>query len=49
LLVPVVGIVAAGLVQGEVPGVTELVGGAIMLAGSAAAVLQWRRTSPQQL
>lgn len=43
LLVPVVGIVAAWLVQGEVPSVTEFVGGAIMLAGLAAAVLQPRR------
>lgn len=46
LLVPVVGIVAAWLVQGEVPGVTELVGGAVMLAGLAAAVLQWRNRKP---
>jgi len=43
LLVPVVGIMAAWLVQGEVPGVTELVGGAVMLAGLAAAVVQWHR------
>lgn len=43
LLVPVVGILAAWLVQGEVPALTEFVGGAIMLAGLAAAVLQPRR------
>ena len=43
LLVPVVGIVAAWLVQGEVPATTEFIGGAIMLAGLAAAVLQPRR------
>ncbi len=43
LLVPVVGIVAAWLVQGEVPASTEFIGGAIMLAGLAAAVLQPRR------
>ncbi len=39
LLVPVVGILAAWLVQGEVPATTEFIGGAIMLAGLAAAVL----------
>jgi O-acetylserine/cysteine efflux transporter len=43
LLVPVVGILAAWLVQGEVPAPTEFIGGAIMLAGLAAAVLQPRR------
>ncbi|WP_439563632.1 EamA family transporter [Microcella sp.] len=43
LLVPVVGILAAWLVQGEVPTATEFIGGAIMLAGLAAAVLQPRR------
>lgn len=43
LLVPVVGILAAWLVQGEVPASTEFIGGAIMLAGLAAAVLQPRR------
>lgn len=43
LLVPVVGILAAWLVQGEVPAATEFIGGAIMLAGLAAAVLQLRR------
>ena len=46
LLVPVVGILTAWLVQGEQPTVTELVGGSIMLAGLAAAVVQpWRRRS----
>lgn len=40
LLVPVVGILAAWFVQGEVPSATELIGGAIMLAGLAAAVVQ---------
>ena len=40
LLVPVVGILVAWLVQGEVPTVTEFVGGVIMLGGLAAAVLQ---------
>jgi len=45
LLVPVVGIIAAWVVQGEVPGVIELLGGAVMLAGLAAAVVQWRRAS----
>lgn len=49
LLVPVVGIVVAWLVQGEVPGIVELIGGAIMLAGLAAAVVQWRRASPHEL
>ena len=43
LLVPVVGILTAWLVQGEVPAITEFIGGAIMLAGLAAAVLQPRR------
>jgi O-acetylserine/cysteine efflux transporter len=44
LLVPVVGILAAWAVQGELPTATELLGGAIMLAGLAAAVVQrWRR------
>ena len=43
LLVPVVGILTAWLVQGEVPTTAEFIGGAIMLAGLAAAVLQPRR------
>ena len=42
LLVPVVGIITAWIVQHEQPSGTELVGGAIMLAGLAAAVVQWR-------
>lgn len=42
LLVPVLGIVAAWLVQGEAPAVTELIGGAIMLAGLAGAVIRRR-------
>jgi len=46
LLVPVVGILAAWLVQGEQPVVTEWAGGAIMLAGLAAAVLQRGRRTP---
>lgn len=46
LLVPVVGILTAWLVQGEVPAVAELVGGAVMLAGLAAAVLRPRRAAP---
>jgi len=45
LLVPVVGILTAWLVQGEVPAVAELVGGAVMLAGLAAAVLRPRRAA----
>ena len=43
LLVPVVGIVTAWLVQGEVPTVAEFIGGAIMLGGLAAAIVQPRR------
>ncbi len=43
LLVPIIGLLAAWLVQGEVPTVLELVGGVIMLAGIAAAVLAPRR------
>lgn len=49
LLVPVVGILTAWLVQAEVPSVTEFVGGAIMLTGLAAAVLQPRRRAPSGL
>jgi len=45
LLVPVVGILAAWLAQGEQPSVPEIIGGAIMLAGLAAAVIGWRRAS----
>ncbi|MCU1546688.1 MAG: EamA family transporter [Homoserinimonas sp.] len=40
LLIPVIGIIAAWMAQGEEPTTTEVVGGAIMLAGLAAAVLQ---------
>jgi len=44
LLVPVVGILAAWLAQGELPTVMELIGGVIMLGGLAAAVVQnWGR------
>lgn len=44
LLVPVVGILAAWLVQGELPTLMELIGGVIMLGGLAAAVVQnWGR------
>ena len=43
LLVPVIGIFAAWVVQSEVPTVTEIVGGTIMLAGLATAVVQWSR------
>lgn len=39
LLVPVVGIAAAWVVQHEQPSATDLVGGAVMLAGLAAAVI----------
>lgn len=42
LLIPVVGILAAWLVQGENPTVTELIGGTIMLVGLAAAVMTKR-------
>jgi len=43
LLVPVVGIIAAWLVVGEEPTLTELLGGAVMLAGLAIAVVVWGR------
>ncbi|GAA3520494.1 O-acetylserine/cysteine exporter [Aeromicrobium panaciterrae] len=47
LLVPVVGILAAWLVQDEVPTVLELVGGAVMLLGVATAtVTRTRRAEP---
>jgi O-acetylserine/cysteine efflux transporter len=49
LLVPVVGIGVAWLVQDEVPTVLELVGGAVMLAGVAAATLGGRRTRPRAM
>jgi O-acetylserine/cysteine efflux transporter len=43
LLVPVVGILVAWAVAHETPTVTELVGGAVMLAGLAIAVVVWGR------
>lgn len=43
LLVPIVGIATAWIVQDEVPSVLELVGGAVMLAGVAAATVNRRR------
>ena len=46
LLVPVIGILAAWAVQGEVPATTELIGGAIMLGGLAAAVITRRGPVP---
>ena len=43
LLVPIVGIATAWIVQDEVPSALELVGGAVMLAGVAAATVnRWR-------
>jgi O-acetylserine/cysteine efflux transporter len=49
LLVPVIGIAAAWLVQGEVPTFSEILGGAVMLAGLATAVIRWERRSPVSL
>lgn len=46
LLVPVIGILAAWAVFGERPAGSELVGGAIMLGGLAAAVLTRRPRAP---
>jgi O-acetylserine/cysteine efflux transporter len=46
LLVPVLGIVAAWVVQGEQPTASQLAGGAIMLAGLAAAVVRRRPARP---
>jgi O-acetylserine/cysteine efflux transporter len=46
LLVPVVGIAAAWIVQGEGPDAVELAGGAVMLAGVAAATVRTRRPAP---
>lgn len=40
LLIPIIGILTAWLVQGEVPSGTQLVGGSVMLAGLDAAVIQ---------
>jgi O-acetylserine/cysteine efflux transporter len=45
LLVPVVGIAASWIVQGEAPDAVELIGGAIMLIGVGAAVLRTRRAA----
>jgi O-acetylserine/cysteine efflux transporter len=45
LLIPVIGILTAWLVQGEVPVGTEIVGGAVMLTGLAVAVV---RLPPRQ-
>lgn len=45
LLVPVVGIVAAWLVQGEVPSPLELAGGAVMMVGVALATVRLGRRS----
>ena len=42
LLVPVVGIATAWIVQDEVPSILELAGGAVMLAGVAAATISRR-------
>ena len=46
LLVPVIGILAAWAVFGERPASSELIGGAIMLGGLAAAVLTPRQRAP---
>ena len=46
LLVPVIGILAAWLAFGENPSLSELIGGAIMLGGLAAAVVSRRTRSP---
>ncbi len=46
LLVPVVGMLTAWLVQGEVPGPWEAAGGAVLLAGVAAVALTRRRPTP---
>ncbi len=43
LLVPFVGILSAWLLLGEEPGIGELVGGAVMIAGLAVATLRLRR------
>ena len=44
--VPVIGIVAAWVVVREVPTLTELIGGVVMLAGLAIAVVVVRRRDP---
>jgi len=43
LLVPVIGIVAAGVLLGERPNAAEAIGGVVLLAGVGIAVLPWRR------
>ncbi|CAN5219448.1 O-acetylserine/cysteine exporter [soil metagenome] len=48
LLVPVVGIIAAWIVVNEQPSLSEMVGGAIMLAGLAVAVVVWGRKAPDE-
>lgn len=45
LLVPVIGVASAWLVQGEVPTISEVLGGSIMLAGLATAVISRSRRS----
>lgn len=47
LLVPPVGITVAWLVQDEVPGRAELIGGAVMLLGVALATITRRRRTPR--
>ena len=47
LLVPPVGILAAWLVQGEVPGTTEAVGGAVLLAGVLVTAVSRRAQPPR--
>ena len=47
LLVPVIGIIAAWLVVNEQPTLTELIGGTVMLAGLAIAVIVWGRPEPK--
>lgn len=49
LLVPVIGIGVAWLVQGEVPTVLEVIGGAVMLAGVAAATMSRPRRAVSRL
>lgn len=49
LLVPVIGIAAAWLVQGEVPTLSGILGGTVMLAGLATAVLRRERRSSLEI
>jgi O-acetylserine/cysteine efflux transporter len=49
LLVPVIGIAAAWLVQGEVPTFSEILGGSVMLAGLATAVIRRGSTARRSL